>query len=267
MIMVNKYLNKLQGKRVLVVGGSSGLGFSVAESCIEHGAVVFIASSTKAKVDRACNRLVSAYPDAQERIKGFQLDLAGADVEQQIENLLQFATKKGQEKLDHVVETSGDALLLVPLSETTVETVSTASRVRLIGPLMLAKHLIPYINATPESSFTLTSGATCQRPDPGWTIPTIVGSAKEGLTRSLAKELRPLRVNCVSPYVVQTELFEGLSQSTGVPMDQLLAPFKQKNLTNTVAVAEDLAESYLYLMKNPYVTGIVTHADGGFLQL
>ena len=63
--MAPKYISKLQGKRVLVLGGTSGIGFCVAEAAVEHGATVIISSSRQAKIDNTIQRLTSSYPEAK----------------------------------------------------------------------------------------------------------------------------------------------------------------------------------------------------------
>lgn len=70
-------INKLTGTRVLVIGGTSGLGFAVARAALEHGASVLVASSRPEKVQSAVSRLRTLYPDEQftTRIAGTTVDL------------------------------------------------------------------------------------------------------------------------------------------------------------------------------------------------
>src|ERR1700744_1071718 len=108
--MSPKYSNKLEAKRVLVIGGTSGIGFCVAEACVEFGAIVTVASSRQEKVDKAVERLCTSYPDARTRISGHTVDLASSDVEEALKVLLEFTAKEG--KLDHIVHTAGDSFTL-----------------------------------------------------------------------------------------------------------------------------------------------------------
>jgi NAD(P)-dependent dehydrogenase (short-subunit alcohol dehydrogenase family) len=84
----------------------------------------------------------------------------------------------------------------------------------------------------------------------------------EGLTRGLALDLKPVRVNAVAPGAVNTELFGAFPKEL---VDGMFEMFKSKSTTGTVGRPEDLAESYIYLMKDQYVTGSVLESNGGSL--
>ena len=72
-----KYTNKLHNKHVLIFGGTSGIGFCIAEACLEHGAHVTISGSNKARLDQSLSRLRNAYPDIPgSNIKGYTCDLS-----------------------------------------------------------------------------------------------------------------------------------------------------------------------------------------------
>jgi NAD(P)-dependent dehydrogenase (short-subunit alcohol dehydrogenase family) len=126
-----KYTNKLAGARVLVIGGSSGIGFSVAEAAVESGAIVHIASSSEQKVKAAVETILGSYPSANDRLTGHQVDLGNREtLESNVETLL---AAIGQ--LDHVVYTSGDALPRKSLAETTVDILIQGLTVRYVSHL------------------------------------------------------------------------------------------------------------------------------------
>lgn len=126
--MAPKYSNKLEGKRVLVIGGTSGIGFCVAEACVEFGAIVTVASSTQEKIDKTIERLTTSYPEAEDRVSGFPCDLAGTDVEGNLKALFEFTTKDG--KLDHLVNTAGDTFGQIKIADITAEIVQKLGQVR-----------------------------------------------------------------------------------------------------------------------------------------
>lgn len=126
--MAPKYSNKLEGKRVLVIGGTSGIGFCVAEACVEFGAIVTVASSTQEKVEKTIERLTTSYPEAKDRVSGFPCDLAGADVEGNLKAVFEFATKDG--KLDHLVNTAGDRFGQIAIADITAEKIQKMGQVR-----------------------------------------------------------------------------------------------------------------------------------------
>lgn len=133
----------------------------------------------------------------------------------------------------------------------------------------------PYMEVSAASSLTFTGGSTAAKPPPGWSTMVPFAAAKEGLTRALAVDMKPIRVNCIALGAVHTELLTSMAQSglpEGAPPEAVekktqatLALFKSKTLTNTIAQPEDVAEAYLWLMRDRFVTGTVVHGDGGYL--
>ncbi|KAL7929877.1 NAD(P)-binding protein [Trichoderma chlorosporum] len=261
-----KYTNKLQGQRVLVLGGSSGVGFCVAEAALEHGAQVIISSSTQTKLDNAVSRLkehikAANLGDADKLLCAKTCDLANVDtVDQNVVELLEFATQGG--KLDHVVHTAGDALNTTSLREITVKDINGISQVRNTAAIIVAKHLDKYINKSVKSSFTLTGGTITWRPMPNWAVVAAAGGATEALARGLAVELRPVRCNCVQLGAVETELFDFIPKEHRAAF---IESFKKEAITGTVGTPQEVAEAYVYSMKDSFTTGIVIETNGGRL--
>ncbi|KAF3077750.1 hypothetical protein TWF569_000056 [Orbilia oligospora] len=258
-----KFTNKLASKNILIIGGTSGIGFAVAEASLEQDANVTIASSSPSKLQSAISRLQSAYPESSNKIKGTTLNLSSEDVEDQIIAAYEFATENGQNKLDHVVNTAGDSFSLPKLSEVTPAGAVAVTTVRYVGNLLLAKHVTKYINISPESSFTTTSGANAAKPGDGWSSIIGVATAVEGLTRALAKDLKPVRANCVSPGAIKTELFDRFGDEATV--QKMVEAYAEKTLTGRIGTPEDVAESYLYVMRSAFVTGTTLQIDGGYV--
>lgn len=261
-----KYSTKLANQRVLILGGTSGLGYAVAEAALESGAHITISSSSQTKLDKTVARLKEAFPaqSAAQTITTHVTNLADIDnLETNLESLFQAATNAGTLKLNHVLSTAGDNLQIAPITQITPETITKALGVRFIAPTLIAKLIPKYLEQSVSSSFTLTGGSIAHKPSPGWSVIGAVSSALEGLTRGLALELKPVRVNLVHPGTVSTELFSSI-----VPADQfeaVMEQFRGKTTTGTVGEPEDLAESYLYLMKDRYSTGQIVHPNGGSL--
>jgi NAD(P)-dependent dehydrogenase (short-subunit alcohol dehydrogenase family) len=262
--ITSKYISKLQNKRVLILGGTSGIGFCVAEAGIESGAKVIISGSRQSKIDSAIERIKSSYPDCGTRISGHACDLADTDaLEQNLEALLKFATSEGTKKLDHVVFTAGDSFNVKGLADMTVDSIHKLGTVRFVAAILLGKLLVPkYINSSAESSITLTGSVNSTKPSAGWSVLAGWGAAIEGLSRGLAVDLKPIRVNCVAPGAVNTELIQSRS---GDKLEFVLKHFRDMTTTGTVGRPEDLAETYLYCMKDRFVTASVLHSNGGHL--
>ncbi|KAL6854498.1 dehyrdogenase/reductase domain-containing protein [Trichoderma novae-zelandiae] len=261
-----KYVNKLQGHRVLVIGGSSGVGFCVAEAALEHGAQVIISSSNQAKLDKAVSRLqehikAANLGDASRLLSSKTVNLANPDtVDQSVIELLEFATKGG--KLDHVVFTAGDALNTTSLKDTTVKDIHAVNQVRNTGAIIVAKHLHKYINSSVTSSFTLTGGTNTWRPLPNWSVVAFAGGGTEALARGLAVDLRPVRCNLVRLGAVSTELLDMIPEEH---REGVLQGFKDWAITGTVGTPQEVAEAYVYSMKDSFATGAIIGTDGGRL--
>lgn len=261
-----KYANKLQGRRVLVIGGSSGVGFCVAEAALEHGAQVIISSSNQTKLDGALARLrdhieAANLGDASKLVSAKTCDLANTDkLDESVVELFEFATKDG--KLDHVVSTAGDALRNPSLADVTIQDIYAAFQVRNTSAIILAKHLSKYINSSVKSSFTLTGGTNTRRPLPGWSVVAAGGGAGEGLTRGLAVDLRPVRCNSVMLGAVHTELFGMFPPEN---LEPILQKFRDEAITGTVAMPEEVAEAYIYSMKDSFATAAIIETHGGRL--
>jgi NAD(P)-dependent dehydrogenase (short-subunit alcohol dehydrogenase family) len=235
----------------------------VAEAAIEHGAIVVVASSRQANIDKTIKRIREQYSDAEQRIQGKTVDLSAEDLEQQISALYDFATENGKHKLDHIVSTAGDSFALVGLTDLTPQQVQNAYKVRMVGSITLAKVGLKYLNKSPTSSITFTTGVNCTKPSGrGWAALAPVGTAIVGLVHALAHEMKPIRVNCVSPGAVHTELFDSFA---GDKLEEVLAMYRAKTLTDTVGKPEDLAECYVSIMKNAFLTGREIAVDGGYL--
>ena len=253
----SKYLSKLRDKRILVIGGTSGIGFCVAEAALEHDANVIVSSSTQAKIDKTISRLQASYPDKATKISGYVCDLAELSaLESNIEALLKAATENNTKKIDHIVFTAGNSIPCPKVSELTIETVQAWGNVRFFGPLILAKYAPTYTTPGARSSITLTSGTISHKPFKDRAIMAAWGSGVEGIMRGLAVDLAPVRVNIVSPGAVATEILEGVPKA-------MMEMFRKETLTGELGAPEDVAEAYLHCMKDGFMTGSVLVNDGG----
>lgn len=156
--MASKY-QKLLNKHVIVIGGTSGIGFGVAEASLASGAQVTVSSSNQSRVDAAVEKLKNDFPD--QKVDGYTCDLSQPTVEQDLEALF---SKVG--KVDHIVYSAGDKLAAAPIEEITYEKIVSAGHVRFIAALLAAKVGSKYLNPGPHSSITLTTGSVSQKPRP-----------------------------------------------------------------------------------------------------
>jgi NAD(P)-dependent dehydrogenase (short-subunit alcohol dehydrogenase family) len=233
----------LNGKRILLLGGSSGIGLATAQAAAKEGAQIVIASSRQTSIDKALAILPA-------NTQGHALDLAD---EPQVRALFE---KLGG--FDHLVFTAGENLQLGMLADTAIAQAQKFWAVRYWGAFMAAKYASPHIR--PGGSITFTSGLANQRPHAGWSVASSICGAMEGLTRALAVELAPIRVNAVSPGVVKTPLWDNMSAAD---RDALYRQMDEALLVKHAGESDEIAQAYLYLMRQTYGTGHILMADGG----
>lgn len=154
-----KSINKLEGSRILIVGGSTGVGYGVAEASIELGAAaVIISSSNNSRVQDAVAQLRSSYPSKASRVSGFACNLAQEDVlEHNLAALLDAATSNGQHKLDPIAFTAGDTLSPTALKDVDLEYLKNIFLIRSFAAILLTKLAAKHMAHSPSSSITFTS--------------------------------------------------------------------------------------------------------------
>ncbi len=233
----------LDGKRIVVLGGSSGIGLATAQAAAREGGAVVIASSRRARVDEA---LATLPANAQ----GHALDLTDAVA---VEALF-----GGIGAFDHLVFTAGETLMLGSLVDTDVAAAQRFFALRYWGAFTAAKFGSPHLRT--GGSITFTTGTAGRRPRSGWSLGASVCSAVEGLTRALAVELAPFRVNAVAPGLVKTPLWAGMTEAN---REALYGGAAAHLPVGHAGEADEVAASYLYLMRQSYGTGQVLVVDGG----
>jgi NAD(P)-dependent dehydrogenase (short-subunit alcohol dehydrogenase family) len=123
-----KYTNKLKAKRVVIIGGTSGMGYGLAEAILEKGGYVVVTGSRDASVEKTLARLKESYPSAAARAEGYALSLA--DEATQEDNVRVFFEKVGQKgKIDHIVFTAGDPVRIGHISEMALADIKQAGMV------------------------------------------------------------------------------------------------------------------------------------------
>lgn len=258
-----KFISKLHGKRILIFGGTSGIGFAVAEGCFEHGANVIITGSKADRLETTVQRLQDRYGDLQGRVTTHVCDLSDEDnLESNVVQLFQAATNNGSHKLNHISFSAGDAVMVQKKEDVTIPMLREQEVVRFLGTVMIAKHINGYMDESADSSFTLTGGVNSWKPAKGWSFIAGSGARLEDLARGLAVDLAPVRVNLVSPGAIDTELLRRAERARGVNLREF---FREKTLVKRLGRPEDIAEAYLYMMKDGFVTGTVLETNGGYL--
>ena len=235
--------NGFENKRVVVVGGSSGIGLAVAEESASQGAEVVIVSGKAERVQEAIKSIGG-------KARGQAVDVSD---EKAVES---FFTNLGG--FDHLVFTAGDSLQLNELAKTDLKQARRAFELRYWSALATVKYGSPQIRK--GGSIVLTTGIAGQRPQSGWVIAASVCGTIEALTRALAIELAPIRVNAVSPGVVRTNLWQNMNSAE---REQLFESVGKRLPVGRVGEPHDIAQAYLFLMKEGFSTGQTVVVDGG----
>lgn len=253
--MASYNYSRLASKNILIIGGTSGIGFAVAQASLAASANVAIVSSNHARLTTALERLRTSFPSSGS-ITGQVCDLSQPTVESDLEAL--FATLPSP--LHHIVYTAAAPPTILAVADITRADILSTAQLRLVAPILVAKVGARFLAPGPEASITLTTGAGFERPTPDWTVMAGCLGGLVSVARNLALDLRPVRVNAVSPGVVDTEMW------AGVPAEvkrEMFEGFAARFPTGRVAAAEDVAEAYVYLMRDWNATGRVLGTDSG----
>lgn len=237
---------KAGNERVLVVGGSSGMGLALARRCLDAGAKVTIVGRDGAKLSRAREALGA--PAA--------LDTVAADIAQE-DQVIDLFNRVGA--LDHVISTAADiegAYQLLPALD--LKAVQRVVESKFYGPLLLAKHGASALAS--GGSITFTSGIAAYRPAARGSAVAAVNAALEGLVRALAIELAPIRVNAVSPGWVDSPIWSFVA---GDKKSDTLNAMAVRLPVGRVGQPDDIADAIAFLMGNTFTTGTILHVEGG----
>ncbi|MBS1692336.1 MAG: SDR family oxidoreductase [Actinobacteria bacterium] len=233
----------VKNARVLVIGGTSGIGLAVAGAVADRGGIPIVVSRRQSSVDRALSLLPA-------NARGAVADPTDPSALQRL------VTEVGA--VEHLVYTAGEPLDLVELAGLTPEVINGFFQTRFVGALSAVRAFAP--NLTAGASITLTSGTAGDRPGSGWALAAGVCGAMNALTRALAVELAPVRVNAVAPGVVRSPLWSGMGDADRQAMYDQAA---QQLPLGRVGEVDDVALAYLYCIEQAFGTGTVLTVDGG----
>jgi NAD(P)-dependent dehydrogenase (short-subunit alcohol dehydrogenase family) len=230
----------LAGQKVVVVGGSSGIGLATAELAKREGANVIVASRNAGRLNAAAEK--------------FGATAIAADVTSD-ESVASLFRNCGP--VDHVVVTAAQ-LRSGPFKTVAMEDV----RATLEGKFWGAWRVARAAEIRPGGSLTLVSGFLSIRPRPNSAIVGAANGAIESLARSLALELAPVRVNAVSPGIIDTPIRAAMPEAARLDM---LAKTAASLPVGRVGVGEDIARQILAFMTIGFMTGSIVYLDGGGL--
>ncbi|WP_458690776.1 SDR family oxidoreductase [Nocardia tengchongensis] len=214
-------MTTLQDKTMVIVGAGSGIGRRIAEDATAQGAHVISAGRP-------------------------ELDLTDEDTVRAL------AERVGE--LDYLVSLAADHAN-GPITELDRDAVHRAFDAKVIGPILLAKHFAPRFRA--GGAMLLFSGVAAWRPAPGRAVMATTNAAAATLAEALAVELAPLRVNAISPGIVDSGVWDGPGK------EAFFRSVADRNPARRVGTAADISAAALLALTNPFLTGTTLHVDGG----
>jgi NAD(P)-dependent dehydrogenase (short-subunit alcohol dehydrogenase family) len=216
----------LANQTVLVVGGAQRLGAAIATASAAQGATV---------------RVSSHAPMDDEVIR---LDLRDE------KSVAAAAALVGP--VDHLVSTAG-MTHSAPIGELDLAKTQDAIAAKITGPLLLAKHF------GIRRSLTLFSGQVAWRPGSATYVTGITNGAVTFAARHLAAELAPVRVNAISPGIIDS----GLWDSRGAQKGEFLEVAAARTLVGHFGFTQDIVDAVLWMMTAEFLTGETIRLEGG----
>lgn len=231
----------LIGQTVLVIGGAKNIGYAVARRAAVEGASVVIAARVGASAEAAAADMPGT--------TGIGVNLDDeATVAEAAESI---------PKVDHVVITAA-AHHNAAVTDLEQDRMLKAFQAKVIGPLLVAKHFAPRM--ADGGSLVLFSGIAAWRPAAPYSVMAITNGAVQFTASALAKELAPIRVNAVSPGIVDSGTYDQM------PADQRESFFAQSasgTLAGRVGRLDDITDAVMWLLTAQFVSGETIHVEGG----
>lgn len=235
---------RMDGQRIVIFGGTGDFGITTAKAALAIGAEVVIASPSPDKVKDAAESLG----------KGATGLVADVNDDQALARAF-----KELGAVDHVAMTVGGPIKARGLAP--VEDAKTVFETRFWGQYRVARAAAEKLYTA--KSLTFTSGASSVRPLYGALLGSMLNATVDSMTRVMATQLGPMRVNSVAPGVIDSNQLRLV-----LPQAEREAFFAK--LADTLPTArpgrsEEIAKAFLFLMDNSYMTGTTVYVDGGAL--
>jgi NAD(P)-dependent dehydrogenase (short-subunit alcohol dehydrogenase family) len=235
----------MTSQHAVIVGGSSGIGLATARELLARGFKTTIAG-------RDAKRLETASKALGGKAVAINADAADAD---SVQDLFSRAGK-----FDHLVLALGSTKGVGPFATVKLSDVREGFEEKTLPQFACAQSAIPFLST--NGSITFVSGLSAQAAMPGTAGIGAANAAIAALVPILAAELRPLRVNGVSPGVIDTPWWDFLSKEQKAAT---FAEYAAKTPVGRVGEPEDVARAIAFLIAETFITGHTLTCDGGLL--
>jgi NAD(P)-dependent dehydrogenase (short-subunit alcohol dehydrogenase family) len=231
------------GKKIVVIGGSSGMGLASAKHLALDGAHVVIASRSEEKLKAALSGI-------EGKAEAKSLDFTD---EQAVRSFFEWVGP-----FDHLVLMGAGLPAWGDLQEIQTVALESAFKTKFWGYFFCAKYAAPYLRQNGSILFTI--GGAARSAIPGTAGVAAVNGAIMCMAFTLAKELAPIRVNILSPGLVDTPAYGWMSEAEKQSFFEQMGG----NLpVGRVGKPDEIAQAVHYLLMNGYTTGAILDVDGG----
>ena len=235
-------MSSLENQNVVIIGGTSGIGLAAAVLANAEGANVWAASRSEDRINQC-----------RERHSGISFNKLDTH---DVDGLKSLFDDVGD--IDHIIgAATGADRTIAPFMEQTHEQFSEAFK-KFWGYTHVARQGIPYL--TDNGSLTLVSGSPARKYGPNMSALGCTGAAVENLSRFLAAEIAPKRVNVVAPGTINTGMWEGMPEERRTAMLEVAG---SRVPLGRVGTSEEVASSIIHVIANPYITGATIDVNGG----
>ena len=233
----------LKGQKIVIIGGSSGMGLATSQALVRESATVFIASRSKEKL-AAAKALVAG------EVQTSSLDFTDESA------VNKFFETTG--RIDHLVMAAAGPPAWGKFLELDPAALRTAFNTKFWGYFNCARSAVAYLRD--DGSIIFLTGGASRAAIPGTSGLAAVNGAITCMAYTLAKELAPLRVNVISPGLIDTPAYDWMTA------DEKQAFFEQMGgglPVQRIGQSHEIGEAVLLLIRNGFITGAVLDVDGG----
>lgn len=236
----------ITGNTIIVVGGSSGMGFGVAQAALAKGADVIIVGRSPERLAQAAENLANA-----KHVRTISADVTS---EEEVRRLFEAAGS-----FDHLFVSAASNLAYQPIREFDLDAARKTIDAKLVAALLLSKYAARQINE--HGSITFTAGIAAERPMPTAALVAAVNGGLFSFTCALAIGLAPVRVNTISPGWIDTPIWE--TSALAANRSAMFEQMAQRLPAGRIGRPSDIGHAAIFLMENEFTTATVLPVDGG----
>ncbi|MFG2719248.1 SDR family oxidoreductase [Streptomyces sp. NPDC048416] len=236
-------------ERVVIVGGTSGIGLATARRQLKEGRDVVVTGRSSERLRAALDELAA--------LEGASGTASGSVVDARDEAATQeFFAELG--RVDHVIVAATGSTAAGPFRSVTTDALRDAAEGKLIAHSLTARAALDVLS--PTGSITFVTAASAGAAMPGTAGLAAVNASVAAMVPVLAVELAPVRCNAVSPGIVDTPWWDWMDAEAKA---ETFAAYAKSTPAGRCGHPEDIADALSFLVGNSFTTGVVLTVDGG----